>query len=135
METTLIIVASIFVWLFISAIVGSFGTSRSIGFAGAFFASLFLSPILAMLFVLASDKTGDGKMTAGNKALFVVPMIICILIPFGIIAEENHWEHKYQVRNANEQITFLKQLTQESFVGGTYTENEYYNWIYIPTYL
>jgi len=51
-----IIFFSIIVWIIICVIIGNYGRSRKIGFAGAFAASFFLSPILAMLFVLASDK-------------------------------------------------------------------------------
>ena len=64
METILIIVFLI-VNLIVSLIVGSFGNERKIGFAGAFFASFLLTPILAMLFVLASDKTGVSEKYYG----------------------------------------------------------------------
>jgi len=124
-EITLIVLASIIVWIVISTIVGNFGASRSIGFTGAFFASLLLSPILAMLFILASDKTGSGKITAGNKALFIVPIIICVLIPLGINASDNKWEHEYEVTQTQDKIDFLSSLTQEDFEGGDYYRKEF----------
>jgi hypothetical protein len=54
-------VFGIIILIIVSIIVGSFGKKREIGFAGAFFASLFFTPILAMLFVLASDKNPIQK--------------------------------------------------------------------------
>jgi hypothetical protein len=45
----------IFLWLFLSLIVGFFGRNRKLGFWGYFFSSIVLTPIIGLLFVLASD--------------------------------------------------------------------------------
>jgi len=56
-ETTLYqIISLLILWVVIGLIVGSYGKKREIGFEGAFWASILLSPVLAMLFVLASNK-------------------------------------------------------------------------------
>lgn len=77
METSLIILV-VGLWTMLGAIVGTFGTNRTIGFTGTFFASIFLSPILAMLFVLASDKTTKRNLTGGEKALIIMPIILIV---------------------------------------------------------
>jgi len=46
----------IFMWLIVSFAVGFLGNDRKIGFAGACLVSIFLSPLLGALFVLASEK-------------------------------------------------------------------------------
>lgn len=56
METLLFVSLFLFWWFIVSLIIGTFGAHRKIRFGGAFFASLFFSPIIAMLLVLASDK-------------------------------------------------------------------------------
>ena len=119
METTTIL-GLIILWIIIGAIVGSFGKSRTIGFTGSFFASILLSPVLAMLFILASDKSTGGKLTGGEKSLFIIPIIICLLIPLGINASDNMWRHGYEVQKAEQQIEFLSGLTQDDFEGGEY---------------
>jgi len=45
-----------FVWIILSVVVGIFGLARKLGFTGAFLGSLFCSPLLGMLFVLASPR-------------------------------------------------------------------------------
>ena len=45
----------IFLWLFLSLIVGLFGRNRKLGFWGYFFSSIVLTPIIGLLFALASD--------------------------------------------------------------------------------
>lgn len=119
METTTIL-GLIIIWIIIGAIVGSFGKSRTIGFAGSFFASVLLSPILAMLFILASDKTARRNLTSGEKSLFIIPIIICLLIPLGIRANDNLYSHSYEIQKAEQQIEFLSGLTQDDFEGGEY---------------
>jgi hypothetical protein len=56
MTMEIYVLFGIIVLIIVSIIVGSFGSKREIGFAGAFCASLFLTPILGMLFVLASKE-------------------------------------------------------------------------------
>ena len=48
-------------WIILAVFVGSMGESRKIGGFGAFFLSLFFSPIIGILFVLASDKKPEKK--------------------------------------------------------------------------
>lgn len=43
-----------FFWLVFSGIVGAIGSSRNIGFAGGFFLSLLLSPLIGLIIVLLS---------------------------------------------------------------------------------
>ncbi|SNR67074.1 TPR end-of-group domain-containing protein [Lutibacter flavus] len=42
-------------WLILSILVGSMGSSKSIGGTGAFFISLFFSPLIGLLFVISSS--------------------------------------------------------------------------------
>jgi hypothetical protein len=88
METNLFLLL-IIIWIVIGAIIGSFGTNRKIGFTGTFFASLLLSPLFAMLFVLASDKTGNKKLSRGETALFITPIVILIAIIINNIHQDN----------------------------------------------
>ncbi|CAM3433007.1 hypothetical protein [Sphingobacterium prati] len=41
-------------WIIFSLAVGAIGVNRNIGFAGAFFLSLFLSPVIELIFTLVS---------------------------------------------------------------------------------
>ena len=84
-DTEILIVFLLIVWIAIGCIVGSFGSSRKIGFAKAFYASFFLSPLLAMLFVLASDKKINVGLSSGEKIALFVPLgLILFLVGFGI---------------------------------------------------
>jgi phosphate/sulfate permease len=51
----------IFGWLLFSIIVGAIGSGRNIGFLGAFFLSLILSPIIGLLITLFSKSKEDAK--------------------------------------------------------------------------
>jgi hypothetical protein len=58
-----------FGWLLFSLVIGFIGSGRSIGFAGAFFLSLFLSPIIGLIITLVSkDKEEVARQ---NQALKV----------------------------------------------------------------
>jgi hypothetical protein len=46
----------IFGWIILSIVCASIGSDRNIGAVGAFFASIFLSPIIGFILVLTSDK-------------------------------------------------------------------------------
>ncbi len=46
----------VILWIVLSLLLGAAGSERQIGFVGAFFLSLLLSPILGALFVLMSEK-------------------------------------------------------------------------------
>jgi hypothetical protein len=62
------------VWFIIALIVGNFGKNRTIGFTGAFYASLLLSPLLAMLFIVASDKKVYTGLSSGEKVALFIPL-------------------------------------------------------------
>jgi phosphate/sulfate permease len=53
------IVFSIVGWLIFCIIVGAIGSNRKIGFAGAFFLSLFLSPLIGLIISLFSKSKSD----------------------------------------------------------------------------
>jgi len=115
MEDSLIgiLVVSGIVWIIVAILVGKAGASRKIGFAGAFYASLLLSPILAMLFVLASDKTGASVITKGDAQAIWIPLFViaCIAGLIGILAyvENVAWEKEYAERQRKEMIVEARQ--------------------------
>ncbi len=49
----------IFAYLFLVLIIGLLGSNRKIGFAGAFFISLILSPLIGLIVVLLSKRLSD----------------------------------------------------------------------------
>lgn len=49
-------------WILFSFIVGSMGSSRKIGFAGAFFLSLLLSPLIGVIFTATSKSLQEEAM-------------------------------------------------------------------------
>jgi len=48
-------------WIIFSLAVGAIGINRNIGFAGAFFLSLFLSPVIGLIFTLVSKSDDQVK--------------------------------------------------------------------------
>lgn len=48
-------------WIIFSIIVGALGSSRKIGFAGAFFLSLILSPVIGLIITLFSKDKENEK--------------------------------------------------------------------------
>ena len=48
-------------WIIFSIIVGALGSGRKIGFAGAFFLSLILSPVIGLIITLFSKDKEDEK--------------------------------------------------------------------------
>ena len=48
-------------WIIFSIIVGALGSGRKIGFAGAFFLSLLLSPVIGLIITLFSKDKEDEK--------------------------------------------------------------------------
>jgi len=50
-----------FAWIILSFLVASLGTSKTIGGTGAFFISLIFSPVIGLLFVIASSSKGEVK--------------------------------------------------------------------------
>ena len=52
----------ILAWIILSILVGSMGSSKTIGGTGAFFISLIFSPIIGLLFVIGSSEKVKGKI-------------------------------------------------------------------------
>ena len=52
-------ILEIVLWILFSVGVGFLGDSRRVGFAGGFFWSLLLSPLIGVVIVLASKRKGD----------------------------------------------------------------------------
>lgn len=48
-------------WIIFSIIVGAIGSGRNIGFAGAFFLSLLLSPVIGLIITLFSKDKADEQ--------------------------------------------------------------------------
>lgn len=48
------------VWTTLALIIGLMGANRKFGFWGYFFASLFFTPFLGLMLMLASDKISRG---------------------------------------------------------------------------
>jgi hypothetical protein len=59
---TTILVVAVVVNLFLSVLVANMGSKRKLGGVGAFFLSFFFSPILGMLFVIASERLTAGEI-------------------------------------------------------------------------
>ncbi len=109
---TMFYVAIGFIWFIIALIVGNFGKHRSIGYVGAFYASLLLSPVLAMLFVLASDKRTNTELNSGEKFAIFIPLgIILISIGFTIY---NQIQENIEIRKKLEEarISEIKYMRQ-----------------------
>ena len=53
-------------WLIFSLIVGAIGNDRKIGFAGGFFLSILLSPLIGLIIVLVSDKKNRAQETKNS---------------------------------------------------------------------
>ena len=51
----------VFTWFIFSLIVGAIGSGRKIGFGGAFFLSLLLSPLIGLIITLVSKNKEDEK--------------------------------------------------------------------------
>lgn len=46
-------------WIIFSIVIGAIGSTRNIGFGGAFFLSLILSPLIGIIFTLTSKSLDD----------------------------------------------------------------------------
>jgi hypothetical protein len=51
----------IFSWIVLSIVIGIVGSNRKIGFGGAFFISLILSPLIGLIFTLTSKNLEEEK--------------------------------------------------------------------------
>lgn len=54
----------VFAWFILSLVVGFIGSSRKIGFFGAFIASLFLSPLIGLVIAALSKSNEDAAREA-----------------------------------------------------------------------
>lgn len=64
---TTIIVIAVVVNLILSILVANMGSKRQLGSTGAFFLSFLFSPILGILFVIASERLTAGEITEKIK--------------------------------------------------------------------
>ena len=89
----IIFVFGIMILISVCIVVGNFGSKRNIGFTLAFLSSLFLSPILGMMFVLASDKKKKptkkvqeiNKKFKDDSIVPIIMVIVSIFLMVGII--------------------------------------------------
>jgi len=58
----------VFFWLVFSIVVGAIGKERKIGFAGGFFLSILLSPLIGLIIVLVSDKKDKAGLASKSYA-------------------------------------------------------------------
>jgi len=56
-----LVVFMFFTWIIFCFVVGAVGSSRKLGFAEAFFISLFLSPLVGLIFALTSKNKKAEK--------------------------------------------------------------------------
>ena len=107
----------------ISCVVGSFGQKRQIGFWGAFWASFLLSPLMGMLFVLASDKgvpvkrapvyVDPAKIKALNKRRFKwISFLLALVVVLIVIGQIRN--SQYIKEHARQGITDVQSLTMLS---------------------
>ena len=54
-------------WIIFSLLVGSAGSSRKIGFAGAFFLSIILSPLIGLIGVALSQRNGENSESSSSQ--------------------------------------------------------------------
>ncbi|HRN41126.1 MAG TPA: hypothetical protein PK649_03515 [Vicingus sp.] len=59
--------AIFFLWIFFCFIVGFIGSGRNIGYWGVFFISLFLSPLIGLIFGLASRRLTERELKGFDK--------------------------------------------------------------------
>jgi hypothetical protein len=123
-------------WIIVGAIIGSFGTNRKIGFVRTYFAALLLSPILAMLFVLASDKV-DKPNHKGIIAVVGIPIIILFIILRITIVRENveaaesfRRSMEYDAKQIQESITIISNLPWTACI--KWEHHSYYRHEIIP---
>lgn len=92
-------------WLILSVIVGSIGSSRRIGFFGGLIASLILSPIIGFFIVIASQRKSDiefqkkllqNSMTPKKDHLEEIDRLLQ-LKSNGVISDEEYLRMKQKV--------------------------------------
>ncbi|OJZ11055.1 SHOCT domain-containing protein [Sphingobacterium sp. 40-24] len=111
-------------WIIFSLAVGAIGVNRNIGFAGAFFLSLFLSPVIGLIFTLVSKsdeqlrfetellshakKQTDGILNVGHKSFTDELFKLKTLLDSGLISREEFESEKENLkRNATIKKTVL----------------------------
>lgn len=57
--------ALLFIWIIFCLIIGAVGENRAIGFWGAFFCSLLLSPLIGLIITLCSKSKTQAAIEAG----------------------------------------------------------------------
>jgi len=57
------------IWIVLAIVCAALGSERRIGFIGAFFASIFLSPLIGFIIVLASERNSTTILTPKWKEL------------------------------------------------------------------
>lgn len=57
----MVLIVPVIGWIFFSFIVGFLGIGRKVGFFGAFFLSLLLSPLIGLIITLTSKRKSDVK--------------------------------------------------------------------------
>lgn len=58
--------AIFFGWILFSFVAGAVGSDRKIGFAGAFFLSLFLSPLVGLIIAFSSQRNSPEEVIVKN---------------------------------------------------------------------
>ena len=110
-------------WIIFSLAVGAIGINRNIGFAGAFFLSLFLSPVIGLIFTLVSKsdeqlrfetellshtkKQTDGILNAGHKSFTDELFKLKTLLDSGLISREEFESEKENLRRPPNKKTVL----------------------------
>ena len=101
-------------WIFFSIIVGAIGSNRNIGFVGAFFLSILLSPLIGLIFTLVSKsneqiefekqllsqnkKQTDGILNANQKSFTDELYKLKTLLDSGLITSEEFESEKENIR-------------------------------------
>lgn len=103
-------------WIIFSLAVGAIGANRNIGFGGAFFLSLFLSPVIGLIFTLVSKsddqikfetellsnakKQTEGILNAGGKSFTDELFKLKSLLDSGLITREEFEIEKENLRSS-----------------------------------
>lgn len=101
-------------WIFFSIIVGAIGSNRNIGFVGAFFLSILLSPLIGLVFTLVSKsneqiefekqllsqnkKQTEGILNANQKSFTDELYKLKTLLDSGLITSEEFESEKENIR-------------------------------------
>ena len=67
-----------------------------------------------MLFVLASDKTRNNKLTSGEKLLFIIPLILVILIGIAlpVVKAMNNYEQQLNYEKLEREILERREIEE-----------------------